>query len=140
MNPGPHNQDTDRPKAGRRTGPAISGESGLKGRTDADRREYQEIRPRRMRFKTLGIPRPTRGHPSRSCGHCGQPAAAMLTWGGRQIPICGSCQAKLDGPEMIPPWCAFNEVHPKELREQVPTAGILVEARLLPIVDVPSQR
>ena len=35
----------------------------MKGRTDADRREFQDIRPRRMRFKTLGIPRPTRAHP-----------------------------------------------------------------------------
>ena len=51
------------------------------------------------------------------------------------MPICGSCQAKLDGPEMIPPWCAFNEVHPLELRHLVPPAGVLVEARRLPAVE-----
>ena len=56
----------------------------------------------------------------------------MLPWGGLQVAICATCQAKLDGPEAPPPWCAFNEVHPRELRDQVPAAGILVEARRLP--------
>ena len=41
---------------------------------------------------------------------------------------------------MIPPWCTFKEVHPQELREQVPTVGILVEVRLLPIVEIPPRR
>ena len=34
---------------------------------------------------------------------CGQPAEAMLTWGSQKISICGSCQKKLDGPEMTTP-------------------------------------
>ena len=40
---------------------------------------------------------------------------------------------------MIPPWCAFNEVHPLELRHQAPPAGVLVEARLMPAVELPPQ-
>ena len=66
MKPG---QAQSRP-AGR--GPAISGKSGLQGRTDADRRGFQEIRPCRMCFKAFGIPRPTREPPPlRSCGRGG---------------------------------------------------------------------
>ena len=45
--------------------------------------------------------------------------------------ICGTCQAKLAGPEP-PPLCAFNEVCPL-----VPPAGVLVEARLRPAVEYP---
>ena len=82
----------------------------------------------------------TRRLAKRSCGRCGQPAAAMLPWGGLQVAICASCQAKLDGPEPPTPWCAFNEVHPQELRDQVLTAGVLIEARLLPAVEIPPQR
>lgn len=80
----------------------------------------------------------TRRLAKRSCGRCGQPAAAMLPWSGHQIPICGSCQAKLDGPESQTPWCAFNEVHPRELQAQVPAAGIMIEARLLPATETPA--
>ena len=80
----------------------------------------------------------TRRLAKRSCGRCGQPAAAMLPWSGHQVPICASCQAKLDGPEAQTPWCAFNEVHPRELRNQVPTAGVLIEARLLPATETPA--
>ena len=76
----------------------------------------------------------------RTCGRCGQPAVTMLPWGGQQVAICAICQAKLDGPEPTSPWCAFNEVHPLELQSQVPTAGVLVEARLLPPVEPPARR
>ena len=59
----------------------------MKRRTDADRREFQDIRPRRVRFKAFGIPRPTQGAtPSRSCG---QPTAAMLPWGGYKWSFAG---------------------------------------------------
>ena len=48
------------------------------------------------------------------------------------------------GPEPLcaktPPLCAFNEVHPLEFRPLVPPAGVLVEARLLPAVEIPPQR
>ena len=44
------------------------------------------------------------------------------------------------GPEPPPPLCAFNEVHPLEFRPLVPPAGVLVEARLLPAVELPPQR
>ena len=53
---------------------------------------------------------------------------------------CATCQAKLDGPEATTPWCAFNEVHPRELLDQTPTAGVLIDARLLPAVEIPPQR
>ena len=67
----------------------------MQGRTDADRREFQWIRPRRMRFKTLGIPRPTRGAtPSRSCG---QPTAAMLPWGGYKWSFAGDARRSWTG-------------------------------------------
>ena len=56
----------------------------------------------------------------------------MLPWGGLQVAICATCQAKLNGPEATTPWCAFNEVHPMELRDHVPDAGVRVEARLMP--------
>ena len=82
----------------------------------------------------------TRRLAKRSCGRCGQPAAAMLPWGGQQVAICASCQAKLDGPEATTPWCAFNEVHPFEFKSQVSAAGVLVEARLMPAVELPPQR
>ena len=67
---------------------------------------------------------------NRTCGHCGEPAAAMLTWGRQQIAICSSCQLRLDG--QASPWCGFYEVHPLELRPRVQPTGIIVEARLLP--------
>ena len=82
----------------------------------------------------------TRRLAKRSCGRCGQPAAAMLPWGGQQVAICASCHAKLDGPPPPTPWCAFNEVHPLEFQSQVPAAGVLVEARLIPAVEIPPQR
>ena len=61
----------------------------------------------------------------------------MLPAPGLQVAICGTCQVKLDGPEPPPPLCAFNEVHPLEFRPLVPPAGVLVEARLLPAVEIP---
>ena len=36
--------------------------------------------------------------------------------------------------------CAFNEIHPLEFRPLVPPAGVLVEAQLLPAVEIPPQR
>ena len=44
------------------------------------------------------------------------------------------------GPEPPPPLCAFNEVHPLVFRPLMPPAGVLVEARLLPAVEIPPQR
>ena len=64
----------------------------------------------------------------------------MLPWGSQQIPICESCHAKLDWTETQAPWCAFNEVHPRELQPHVPPAGVLVETRLLPAVESPVPR
>ena len=64
----------------------------------------------------------------------------MLPAPGLQVAICGTCQAKLDGPEPPPPLCAFNGVHPLESRPLVLPAGVLVEARLLPAVELPPQR
>ena len=93
--------------------------------TDAERSQRAELQRTRRLAK-------------RSCGRCGQAAAAMLPWGGLQVAICGTCQAKLDGPEAQAPWCAFNEVHPRELQAQVPTAGMIIEARLLPVVETPA--
>ena len=52
--------------------------------------------------------------------------------------ICAICQAKLDGLEATTPWCAFNQVHPRELQAQVPTARIMIEARLLPATETPA--
>ena len=72
----------------------------------------------------------------RSCGYCGEPAAAMVTLGGQQTPFCGTCQANLDGPAAPTPWCAFHEVNPVELRPQATPMAILVEARLLPAPEV----
>ena len=68
----------------------------------------------------------TRRLAKRNCGRCGQAAEAMLPWGAQQIPICGSCQAKLEGPEPAIPWCAFNEIPPLEFQPQMPAAGVLV--------------
>ena len=82
----------------------------------------------------------TRRLAKRSCGNCGQPAEAMLPWGGLQISICGSCQKKLDRPEATTSWCAFNEIYPMDLRDQVPIAGVRIEARLMPAVELPPQR
>ena len=110
----------------------------MKGRTDADRREFQEIRPRRMRFKTLGIPRPTRELPPREAAV--SPPRRCCPGAGCRWPICGRCQAKLDGTEATTPWFAFNEGHPLEIQHQVPAAGVLIEARLMLIVEVPPQR
>ena len=80
----------------------------------------------------------TRRLAKRTCGRCGGLAAAMLPWGGQQVAICATCQAKLDGPEPTTPWCAFNEVHPRELQHQVPAAGMMIEARLVPVVETPA--
>ena len=84
--------------------------------------------------------RGTRRLAKRSCGNCGQPAEAMLPWGGLQVAICATCQARLNGPEPRTPWCAFNEIYPMDLRDQVPTAGVRIEARLMPAVELPPQR
>ena len=92
--------------------------------TDEERSHRAELQKTRRLAKT-------------SCGRCGQPAWAMLPRGGLQVVICTTCQAKLDGPESQAPWCAFNEVHPQELRDQVPAAGVLIEARRLPGVEIP---
>ena len=65
----------------------------------------------------------TRRLAKRSCGNCGQPAEAILPWGGLQVAICATCQARLNGPEPRTPWCAFNEIYPMakscQAREQV---------------------
>ena len=82
----------------------------------------------------------TRRLAKRSCGNCGQPAEAMLPWGGLQVAICATCQARLNRPEPRTPWCAFNEIYPMDLRDQVPTAGVRIEARLMPAVELPPQR
>ena len=82
----------------------------------------------------------TRRLAKRSCGNCGQPAEAMLPWGGLQVAICATCQARLNGPEPRTPLCAFNEIYPMDLRDQVPTAGVRIEARLMPAVELPPQR
>ena len=76
----------------------------------------------------------------RNCGRCSRPASRMLAWSGQQIPICDDCQEKLDEPKATSPWCAFNEVHPLELRPQATPAGILIEARLLPSLETPTPR
>ena len=67
---------------------------------------------------------------SRACGHCGEPASAMLPWGKQHIAICSSCQIKLEGQNS--PWCAFHEIHPLEARPRVQPTGIIIEATLLP--------
>ena len=75
----------------------------------------------------------------RICGNCGASAEAMLPWGGQPVPICGNCQAKLAGPDVPTPWCAFNEVHPLEVRPWASASGVLVEARLLPAPVNPAE-
>ena len=82
----------------------------------------------------------TRRLAKRSCGNCGQPAEAMLPWGGLQVAICATCQARLNGPEPTTHWCAFNEIYPMDLRDQVPSAGVRIEARLMHAVEVPPRR
>ena len=74
----------------------------------------------------------TRRLARRSCGHCGEPADAMMPWGNRQVAICSPCQLKLDSPPEPTPWCAFNEVHPSELRPQATLMPVPIEATLLP--------
>ena len=70
---------------------------------------------------------------SRNCGYCGEePAAAMVAWGKRQAAICGDCLAKLQGQTVPAPFCAFDEVHPKDLRPQKALEAVVVEAKLLP--------
>lgn len=56
----------------------------------------------------------------------------MLPWGNQQVPICSPCQRKLETPAPAAVQCAFEEVHPRELRPQATPMPILVEARLLP--------
>ena len=57
--------------------------------------------------------RPRRRRPT---VRCRTKRERMLPAPGLQVAICGTCQAKLDGPEPPPPLCAFNEVHPLEFR------------------------
>ena len=64
----------------------------------------------------------------------------MLPVPGQEAAICSIWQEKLDGPEATTSWCALNEVYPMELRDQASTAGVLIEARLLPAVEIPPQR
>ena len=68
----------------------------------------------------------------RSCGSCGEPADTMLPWGNQQVPICSPCQMKLETPATPAAFCAFDEVHPKDLRPQTSLEAVVVEARLLP--------
>ena len=68
----------------------------------------------------------------RNCGSCGEPADTMLPWGNQQVPICSPCQRKLEAPAPTAVHCAFEEVHPRELRPQATPMPILIEARLLP--------
>ena len=77
---------------------------------------------------------------SRTCGYCDEPAATMLPWGKQQIPICPSCQSKLAGAASLEPCCAFDEVHPLDLRPQPTPGPILVEARLLPLPEIITDR
>ena len=72
---------------------------------------------------------------NRSCGHCGEPAQEMKPWGRQRVPICGSCQLKLEKLAAPVPFCAFDEVHPRELRPQTSLEAVMVEARLLPAPD-----
>ena len=73
---------------------------------------------------------------NRTCGYCDDQAATMLPWGKQQIPICASCQSKLAGTASPEPYCAFDEVHPLDLRPQSTPRPILVEARLLPVPEI----
>ena len=77
----------------------------------------------------------TRRLSSRTCGYCGEPAQAMVPWGRRPVAICGQCQIKLETPAASAPFCAFDEVHPRDLRPQTSLEAIVVEARLLPAPD-----
>ena len=74
----------------------------------------------------------TRRLASRSCGHCGKLAQEMKPWGKQWVPICSPCQVKLETPARPTPFCAFDEVHPRDLRPQTSLEGVVVEARLLP--------
>ena len=73
---------------------------------------------------------------NRTCGYCDEQAATMLPWGKQQIGICHSCQSKLAGAASPEPCCAFDEVHPLDLRPQPIPGPILVEARLLPAPEL----
>ena len=81
--------------------------------------------------------------PSRSCGRRGQPAAAMLNWGGHRSRSAGAAKQSWRGRSTTTLWCAFNDVHLLEGRPQVPHAGVLVEARLIPVpkpAELPPRR
>ena len=71
----------------------------------------------------------------RTCGHCDGPADTMLPWGNQQVAICTDCIQKLEAPLAPPPWCAFDEVHPRELRPQTSLEAVVVEARLMPAAE-----
>ena len=73
---------------------------------------------------------------NRTCGYCDEQAATMLPWGKQQIPICASCQSKLACTASQKPCCAFDEVHPLDLRPQATPGPILLEARLLPAPEI----
>ena len=81
----------------------------------ADRAEQQ--RRRRMR--------------RRSC-RCGRQAEFVLDWQGQSVPVCPSCQRKLEGAEPFAYFCAFDEVPASLLRPSstCPTGpeGIVEEA------------
>ena len=74
----------------------------------------------------------TRRLATRTCGHCGEPAHAMMPWGKQHVAICSPCQLKLEMPATPEAFCAFDEVHPKDLRPQTSLEAVVVEARLLP--------
>ena len=78
----------------------------------------------------------TRRLASRSCGHCGKPAQEMKPWGKQWVPICNQCQLKLETPATPTPFCAFDEVHPRELRPQTTLEAVVVEAKLLPVTEL----
>ena len=89
----------------------------------ADTEEERSLRAEQQRTRRLT---------KRSCGYCGEPAGAMVGWGKRQAAICEECLAKLQGPAVPVPVCAFDEVHPQDLRPQTSLEAVVVEARLLP--------
>ena len=92
-----------------------------------DTEEERAQRAEQQRARRLG---------KRNCGYCDEPADAMLAWRKRQVAICTPCQVKLETPTAPAPFCAFEEVHPKELRSQTMLEAVLVEARLLPAPEL----
>ena len=80
----------------------------------------------------------------RVCGHCGEPAREMLSWGGQRIAICGECLDRLRQPGYHCPaardlrpcdYCMLQS--PVEARaiegEIVEVPGVLVVAQTPPV-------